>query len=152
MVGIVSILIANLWHPQFASLRLGMGCRTLVFTLFDERFQGLAYAAALLLWSARQNASQKLTGLLAAPGRLSLTNYVMQVALLEILFASSAPLIRLNRWSALAGVLLVFLFQVWFSRWWITRYRYGPLEWLWRCATLARWEPLVRERARAAAV
>ena len=48
VAGIVSILIAHFWHPQFASLRLGMGCRTLVFTLFDERFQGLAYAAALL--------------------------------------------------------------------------------------------------------
>jgi uncharacterized protein len=150
--GIGSTLIGNLWHPQFASLRLGMGLRTLVFTIFDERFQGMAYAAGLLLWIARQGTSQNFTSLLAAPGRLSLTNYVLQVSLLETFFASNTPLIRLNRWSALTGVLLVFLLQVWFSRWWMARYRYGPLEWLWRCVTLARWEPLLRERARAAAV
>jgi hypothetical protein len=73
VAGICSTLIGNLWHPQFASLRLGMGLRTLVFTVFDERFQGLAYAAGLLLWIARQGTSQNFISLLAAPGRLSLT-------------------------------------------------------------------------------
>jgi uncharacterized protein len=29
-----------------------------------------------------------------------------------------------------------------FSRWWLARFRYGPLEWLWRSATYARWQPL----------
>ena len=150
--GIISAVIANLWHPQFASLRLGLSFRTLLFAVFDERFQGLAYAAALLLWIARAGAPHQLIHLLAAPGRLSLTNYLMQVTILEILFASGTPLIRLNRWSAIAGVILVFLFQIWFSRWWMARFRYGPLEWLWRSITFARWEPLLRERARAAAV
>jgi uncharacterized protein len=152
IAGIGSTLVVNRWHPQFASLRLGMSYRTLLFAVFDERFQGLAYAAMLLLWTARPNASQKCARLLSAPGRLSLTNYVMQVAILEILFASSTPLIRLNRWTALSGVLFLFSFQIWFSRWWMTRYRYGPLEWLWRSVTFGRWERLVRERARAAAV
>jgi len=152
IAGIVSTLISNLWHPQFASRRLGMSCRTLVFAVFDERFQGLAYAAALLLWTTRPAASKRFLSFLAAPGRLSLTNYVMQVAILEILFSSSTPLVRLNRWSALAGVLLLFSLQIWLSRWWMARYRYGPLEWLWRSITMLTWEPILRERARAAAV
>jgi uncharacterized protein len=152
IAGIASILIANLWHPQFASLRLGMSYRTLVFAVFDERFQGLAYAAALLRWTANRGASQRLLSFLASPGRLSLTNYVMQVAILEILFGSSTPLLRLNRWSALTGVLLLFVFQVWFSRLWMARYRYGPLEWLWRSITMLSWQPLLHERARAAGV
>src|SRR5262249_241176 len=85
IAGIVSTLISNLWHPHFASLRVGMSCRTFVFAVFDERFQGLAYAAALLLWTARPGASTRFLSFVAAPGRLSLTNYVMQVAILEIL-------------------------------------------------------------------
>ena len=152
VAGIISTLLWNLWHPQFTSLRLGMVYRTLVFAILDERFQGLAYAAALSLWTGRPGAPQKFISLLAAPGRLSLTNYIMQIAILETLFASSTPFIRLNRWGALAGVILVYLLQIWFSRWWMARYRYGPLEWLWRSITFARWEPLVLERARAAAV
>jgi uncharacterized protein len=150
VAGIISTLIWNLWHPQFTSLRLGMVYRTLVFAILDERFQGLGYAAALLLWTVRRGASQRLLSFLASPGRLSLTNYVMQVAILEILFASSTPLLRLNRWSALTGVLLLFVFQVWFSRMWMARYRYGPLEWLWRSITMLSWQPLLHERAQAA--
>jgi uncharacterized protein len=149
--GVASFLIGRFWHPQFSRLRLGLACRTLLFTFFDERFQGLAYAAALLLWMSCANVSHRITGLLAAPGRLSLTNYVMQIAILEGLFGLKTPLIPLNRWGALAGVLFVFSGQIWLSRWWMTRYRYGPLEWLWRSVTLARWEPLRRGQSRAAA-
>jgi uncharacterized protein len=29
--------------------------------------------------------------------------------------------------------------QVAFSRWWLVRYRYGPLEWVWRGLTYGRW-------------
>ena len=28
------------------------------------------------------------------------------------------------------------------SNFWLARFRYGPLEWLWRMATYAKWEPL----------
>jgi uncharacterized protein len=47
---------------------------------------------------------------------------------------------------------VVFATQVVFSRWWIARFRYGPLEWVWRSMTFARVEPLRRERTIAAAV
>ena len=32
-------------------------------------------------------------------------------------------------------VAVVFALQVVFSRWWLARYRYGPMEWLWRAFT-----------------
>ena len=35
----------------------------------------------------------------------------------------------------------LFAVQAVFSRWWLGRYRYGPLEWVWRCVTYWRWEP-----------
>jgi uncharacterized protein len=31
-----------------------------------------------------------------------------------------------------AAILLV---QALWSRWWLARFRYGPLEWAWRCVT-----------------
>jgi uncharacterized protein len=27
------------------------------------------------------------------------------------------------------------------SRWWLERFRFGPLEWLWRSFTLWGWQP-----------
>jgi uncharacterized protein len=32
-----------------------------------------------------------------------------------------------------------------FSNVWLARFRYGPLEWLWRMATYAKREPLRRD-------
>src|SRR5262249_9667827 len=118
--------------------------------IFNEQFQGLAYAAAMLLWIATSSFGQRLARFLAYPGRLSLTNYVVQVSILETVFASSTPLIPLNRWGALVGVVAVFACQIFLSRWWIARFRYGPMEWLWRCVTLGQWEPFRREQTRAA--
>ncbi|HBU48806.1 MAG TPA: hypothetical protein DEB46_10890, partial [Myxococcales bacterium] len=31
---------------------------------------------------------------------------------------------------------------------WLQRYRFGPVEWLWRSATYRRWEPMKRESVR----
>jgi uncharacterized protein len=148
IAGVSSQLAALFVHfDAFESARLGLAARRLTFAVFDERLQGLAYAAALLLWMASSDAGQRLGRWLSYPGRLSLTNYVVQVTILEIFFATSHPIGPLNRWTSLVGVIVVFAAQVFFSRWWIGRFRFGPLEWLWRCITFARWEPLRREQA-----
>ena len=41
--------------------------------------------------------------------------------------------------SAQVAVAL-FVVDVAFSRWWLASHPYGPLEWLWRSATYARWQ------------
>ncbi|WP_370639172.1 DUF418 domain-containing protein [Cohnella sp. REN36] len=37
-----------------------------------------------------------------------------------------------------------------YSRFWLTRYRFGPLEWLWRSLTYGYFQPLRREHIRSA--
>jgi uncharacterized membrane protein YeiB len=129
-----------------SQLRLTQATRYLMFAIFDERFHGLAYASAILLWSARSSVPSRLAEWLSYPGRLSLTNYVVQVATLEAVFASSTPLISLNRWMGLAGVVVIFGTQIVLSKWWMTRFRYGPLEWMWRGMTYGRPEPLRQKK------
>ena len=34
--------------------------------------------------------------------------------------------------------------QILFSRAWLRRFRFGPLEWLWRSVTYGRWQTLAR--------
>jgi uncharacterized protein len=36
----------------------------------------------------------------------------------------------------------VYAGQVWFSNWWMRRFRYGPMEWLWRSLTYGSIGPL----------
>jgi uncharacterized protein len=35
----------------------------------------------------------------------------------------------------------VYAAQVAASAWWLHRFRFGPVEWLWRSATHAAWQP-----------
>lgn len=93
-----------------------------------------AYATGLLLvlrpW---------LSALLEPLGRTALTNYVTGTFVIFL----TAPLLSTDptRWSVVALVLATLLAQVLFSGWWLSRYRYGPLEWVWRCLTRLRRVP-----------
>jgi uncharacterized protein len=42
--------------------------------------------------------------------------------------------------AALIGLLL-YIFQRYFSQWWLQNYRFGPLEWFWRSATYLKKQP-----------
>jgi len=44
--------------------------------------------------------------------------------------------------SALAIGLAVYIVQVPFSTWWLGRYRYGPVEWLWRTLMYGEAQPM----------
>lgn len=37
---------------------------------------------------------------------------------------------------------LIFSAQMAVSRWWLTRYRFGPAEWLWRTLTYGQSQPM----------
>ena len=48
-----------------------------------------------------------------------------------------------------AGMLVaaILLLQCVVSAWWLARFHYGPMEWLWRAATWLQWPPLRRSAA-----
>src|SRR6478672_4954563 len=77
---------------------------------------------------------------LAPAGRMALTNYLMQSVVCTLVFYGYGLgyFERLPRaWQPLF-VLALFALQVALSRWWLARYRFGPMEWLWRWMTYAR--------------
>lgn len=95
---------------------------------------GLAYAAGfVLLWRK----ASRLLRLLAAPGRMALTNYLGQTVIGLTVFYG----IGLNQggqWSIqalLAFACAVYALQVVFSHLWLRWFQYGPMEWLWRVLT-----------------
>lgn len=105
----------------------------------------LAYAAAFALaWPS----AQRWLGVFAAPGRMALTNYLLQSLVGILLFHGyGLGLWGMGRAAQLLLVLLVFAAQVAASHWWLRRFRYGPVEWLWRSATYLRFPPMRRARA-----
>jgi uncharacterized protein len=67
-------------------------------------------------------------------GRMTLTNYVIQCALIAAIF--SGPGLRLFNtmpfWFYLVLPFSIYTIQLVLSKYWMLRYNYGPLEWLWR--------------------
>lgn len=41
-------------------------------------------------------------------------------------------------WQGILLVLAIFSFQISFSKFWLSKYRFGPLEWLWRTLTYGK--------------
>lgn len=105
----------------------------------------LAYAAGFCLWSTRRREAP-LFRMLAAPGRMALTNYIGQSVLGMVLFYGIG--FRLGAQMGLVQVELVaagvFLFQILFSHVWLKFCLFGPLEWGWRMLTYGVWLPLFR--------
>lgn len=81
---------------------------------------------------------------LAPIGRMALTNYIMHSVILTTLFYGYAAGFygQISRAPQMLIVLAIVLFQVAFSAWWLGRYRFGPLEWLWRSLTYKELQPL----------
>ncbi len=78
---------------------------------------------------------------LAPVGRMALTNYLTQSVVYLVLFTGAAGLQLLGRVGpAICLVLSVVIFgvQMAVSGWWLQRYRFGPVEWVWRTLTYGR--------------
>ncbi|MDT5032431.1 MAG: uncharacterized protein QOC94_2602 [Actinoplanes sp.] len=94
----------------------------------------VAYGTGLLLILGTSPGA-RLERFLAPLGRMALTNYVTATVVVAVF----GPLVRLSH-SAHYGrmivlALLILAGQALFSRYWLARYRYGPLEWIWRRLT-----------------
>jgi uncharacterized protein len=77
---------------------------------------------------------------LAAAGRMPLTNYLGQSTVHSLLFYGHG-LGFYARVTPALGVLIAvvtFVFEVLFSIAWMSRFRFGPLEWLWRTLTYGK--------------
>ena len=85
-------------------------------------------------------------GMLAPYGRMALSNYVLQSIIGTFLLYhwGLGWLGTIGNTQTLLIALGVIVFQVMMSTWWLNRFHYGPLEWLWRSATKLSWQPLFR--------
>ena len=84
---------------------------------------------------------------LAPYGRMALTNYILQSLIAVPLFFGWGFGLAglLGPFTGLLLAVFVFMFQVFISRWWLSRFIYGPLEWFWRSATYTKWQPFVKK-------
>ncbi len=118
-----------------------------VFYLFSVYPMGLAYAAGFCLLFERR-AGAPAWRLFGATGRMACSNYLGQSVFGILLFSG----IGLG-WGAGVDLLTtelialgVYVFQMIFSHFWLKRFYFGPVEWVWRMLTYRQRLPLLRDR------
>lgn len=92
----------------------------------------LGYVGLVVLMLHSQTAFSFIR-VLGPAGRMALTNYLAQSLVCAIYFYGYA----MGHWGMPRAQQVLFVFvvyaaQVAFSHWWLSRFLYGPMEWLWR--------------------
>ncbi len=103
------------------------------------------YVSGLAVLFLREDWQRRLAPF-AAVGRMALTDYLMQSVFFTVFFYHYTTGL-FGRIGPAWGLLLTVVFyslQVAFSNWWLERYRFGPMEWLWRGMTYGKF-PAMRK-------
>jgi uncharacterized protein len=113
-----------------------------LFVMYTSIPLCLAYLAGLVLLYQRP-AMQKILHPLSYLGRMALTNYLTQSIVFTIVFYGYGfGLAGLSNVTLMFVMAIAFIpIQIFFSRWWLNRFRFGPAEWLWRSLTYGRIQP-----------
>ncbi len=84
----------------------------------------------------------------AAVGRMALTDYLMQSVLCTLFFYSYTTGLfgHIGPAWGLVPTVVLYSAQVLFSNWWLSRYRFGPMEWLWRGMTYGKFPSMRKEQ------
>jgi uncharacterized protein len=136
----VPITVWLAWRIAASDFEPMLNHELMIWSAAPRLFIALAHAAVLMLM-VRAGVLTWLADRLAAAGRMALTNYVGTSLVTALIFNGFGlglfgELQRYQLYFVVAGVWALIL--LW-SKPWLARFQYGPLEWVWR--SLVRWSP-----------
>lgn len=102
----------------------------------------LAYTCTICLWFLK-GSHRKLLNLFSAPGRMALTNYVLQTLFGIIIFygVGFGFGAKIGLIYVVLIALCIYSLEMLFSNFWLKQFNYGPLEWIWRSLTYKKRQP-----------
>jgi uncharacterized protein len=105
----------------------------------------LGWVGTVML-ACRSAAFAPITRVVAAVGRMAFTNYLVQTLICTTIFYGHGLGLfgRVDRVGQLGIVLVIWAVELMVSPLWLTRFQFGPLEWLWRCLTYWRRPPFLK--------
>lgn len=133
------------WGVDGFALRVGQT----LFKTYGNLGQMMVYFCGFTLLYYRYK-GQKVLDRIAPVGRMSVTNYMAQSIVGVSLFYDGFGGNFAVEFNYLQSFLLGAAFcviQIAYSNWWIKRFYYGPMEWLWRSLTWFQVVPLSRRKA-----
>ncbi len=89
---------------------------------------------------------QRLKQLFSAVGKMAFSNYILTSIICSFIFYGHGFALfgEADRWIQVLIVPGIWILLILFSLFWLRRFYYGPLEWLWRVLTYWHWQPLKR--------
>lgn len=108
----------------------------------------LAYLGGVMLW-CQGSALPGLRARFEAAGRMAFTNYLAQSVICTLIFYGHGLGFfgSMSLWQMALLVFWIWAMQLWWSPLWLSRYRFGPMEWLWRSLTYWQRQPFRRTSA-----
>jgi len=99
----------------------------------------------LLMLMILSNKTRRFLTWLAPMGRMALTNYISHSIILTSIFYGYAGGMfgEIARGGQVLIVVAIILFQAVLSAWWLKKFQFGPLEWLWRSLTYLKMQPML---------
>ncbi len=138
----VIVILLPYWGVEGFALRSGIT----LFKAYANLGMMVMYVSGFMLLYYRTNASKGMDRL-APVGRMSVTNYMTQGFIgVPLFYGFGLNLaVELSFLQCLFVGLTIYTIQLFFSNWWMKRYYYGPVEWLWRTATWFKAVPMKRD-------
>jgi len=110
------------------------------------RFAVMFGHVALVLLIVRHVAMSPFVERVAAVGQAAFTNYLgTSIVVTSLFYGYGAGWFgTLSRWQIYLVPPIIWMIMLLWSKPWLARYRYGPLEWLWRSLARGSAQPLLR--------
>lgn len=108
--------------------RFGLG-------IVSDQWLALTYIGAVTLFLAHVPGAVRRLSVFGVAGRMALTNYVIQAALISWMAFGYGLSLEVRPYFVVLWTIVVFAALALFSRLWLSRFTYGPLERVWRSLT-----------------
>lgn len=103
----------------------------IITSLAKFSFMGVLVSMVILIYYNFERMTRLMNHFIVM-GRMSLSNYIIQSAIGSALFYNWGLGLKLGSfYSVLLGVVMLFV-QYAISKWWMSRHKQGPFEWLWK--------------------
>jgi uncharacterized protein len=146
ITGVFCTALVALYFSMGEKLFQLTGVAGLILSFLGDAFSPaltVVYIGAFILLFQKEKWNKWMTGF-APLGRMGLTTYLVQTVFgLLIFYGYGLNLMDvIGNSAAFAIGVVIFIAQIYASKWWMSKYYYGPLEWLWRSATYMKMQPM----------
>ncbi|MFV0419359.1 MAG: DUF418 domain-containing protein [Dysgonomonas sp.] len=133
--------------PHFGVDGFALRAGTMLFKTYANLGMMLMYVSGFTLLYYNTKA-RKVMDKMAPVGRMSVTNYMVQGFIgVPLFYGFGLNLaVELSFMQCMLVGLAIYTVQLLYSNWWMKRYYYGPVEWLWRTLTWFKAFPFRRQK------